>query len=292
MTELPLPLTPPECDLRDYPWMPIDCTRLLTSETWMLGTDSERVAALTLWIKSWHQQPAGSLPDNDRMLAVLSDNARGWGKVREHAMRGWIKCSDGRLYHPVVCEKAAEAWALKLAQRARTEAARAARKAGRNSVTETQGTHATEDVTMSVTDASNPLSQSEDVLSQPLSQSENGSTLPYQTRQELKEESKKDYFLNSLPREADAGLASTPPPAPQWPPDPHPSAVTATVGQVVAKLEGRHRDTRLPGPAKPIRTVEEQLQVLGGARRRNNVLTTEELAQARAALVKRAEVGA
>ncbi len=129
MTDLPAPLTPSDCDLRDYPWMPVDCTRLLTSETWMLGTAEQKVAAFTLWAKSWHQVPAGSLPSHDKMLEVMSEAGPAWKRVREHALRGWVKCSDGRLYHPVVAEKANESWRLKLAQRARTEAARAAKAA-------------------------------------------------------------------------------------------------------------------------------------------------------------------
>lgn len=150
------PLTPADCDLRDYPWMPLDCTRLLTSETWMLGTNDERVAALTLWIKSWHQMPAGSLPNNERMLAVLSEAGSKWPKVREHAMRGWVLCDDGRLYHPVVAEKANHSWGLKLAQRARTEAARAALEAKRRaargeSVAETVAVSVTESVTDTAT---------------------------------------------------------------------------------------------------------------------------------------------
>jgi hypothetical protein len=34
--------------------------------------------------------------------------------VRQGALRGWAKCDDGRLYHPVVAEKANEAWGQKL----------------------------------------------------------------------------------------------------------------------------------------------------------------------------------
>jgi hypothetical protein len=153
MTE---PLTPPDCDLRDYPWMPIDCTRLLTSETWMLGTSDQKVAAFTLWAKSWHQVPAGSLPNNDRMLAAMSEAGGRWNRVRDHALRGWVLCSDGRLYHPVVCEKARESWDRKLAQKARTAAARLAKlqklvdaltEASQPSVTTSVTETATEDVT-------------------------------------------------------------------------------------------------------------------------------------------------
>jgi len=44
--------------------------------------------------------------------------------VRDGALRGWVKCADGRLYHAVVAEKANEAWTAKLRQRLKTECAR------------------------------------------------------------------------------------------------------------------------------------------------------------------------
>ncbi|HCF3717120.1 TPA: DUF1376 domain-containing protein [Pseudomonas aeruginosa] len=110
---LPEPLTPTDCDLSTFAFMPLDVQRLLTSETWVLGSGDERAAAMTLWLASWHQVPAASVPDNDRMLAHLSQCAR-WDKVKAHVLRGWVKCSDGRLYHPVVAEKALESWVEKL----------------------------------------------------------------------------------------------------------------------------------------------------------------------------------
>jgi hypothetical protein len=111
--DLPQPLTPADCELREFPFMPLEVKRLLTSETWILGTGDERAAAITLWLESWHQVPAASLPDNDRMLDHLSQ-AKNWKKVKAHALRGWVRCSDGRLYHAVVAEKALEAWLSKL----------------------------------------------------------------------------------------------------------------------------------------------------------------------------------
>ncbi len=42
-------------------------------------------------------------------------------------LRGWIRCSDGRLYHPVVAEKALEAWVEKLTQRKSSAAGNAKR---------------------------------------------------------------------------------------------------------------------------------------------------------------------
>ena len=113
MNDLREPLTPPGCNLQDFAFMPLDVRRLLTSETWVLGTGDEKAAAMCLWLESWHQVPAGSLPDNPRMLAHLAQCSR-WDKVKQHVLRGWVRCRDGRLYHPVVAEKALEAWVEKL----------------------------------------------------------------------------------------------------------------------------------------------------------------------------------
>jgi hypothetical protein len=113
-TTLPDPLVPAEVDLRDFQGMWFDTDRLLKSETWQLGTSDEKAAAMTLWLESWHQVPAASLPSNDRMLGKLAQAER-WAKSKDGALRNWVACSDGRLYHPVVAEKALEAWIEKLA---------------------------------------------------------------------------------------------------------------------------------------------------------------------------------
>ncbi|WP_151721041.1 DUF1376 domain-containing protein [Acinetobacter ursingii] len=115
MSSSNIPLTPKECDVSNFPFMPLDIDRLLNSETWILGDDSEKVASMTLWLKSWSQIPAASIPNNDKMLAHLSGMGTKWKKVKEHALRGWVDGGDGRLYHPVVAEKALEAWIEKLA---------------------------------------------------------------------------------------------------------------------------------------------------------------------------------
>lgn len=108
---VPAPLTPPDCDLRGMPFMALDVVRLLDSDFFALTTGDEFKAGVALWCKSWNQLPAGSLPANDRVLAYLSGvGAAGWPSVREMALHGWIECTDGRLYHPTVAEKALEAW--------------------------------------------------------------------------------------------------------------------------------------------------------------------------------------
>lgn len=114
MTE---PLVPPEVDLRGLPWMRLDTSRLLDSDLFALSTGDEFKAAVALWCKSWTQEPAGSLPTDDRILAHLSGSGTKWKRVREMALRGWVECSDGRLYHPVVAEQALAAWEERVAYR-------------------------------------------------------------------------------------------------------------------------------------------------------------------------------
>ena len=128
------PLVPADVDLRDFPYMPLDVRRLLTSETWIDSADTPRVAhaAMCLWCESWHQVPAASLPDNDKVLARLAMcDVKTWRRIREDVLQGWVKCEDGLLYHPVVAEKALQSWAAKQAQRNRTKAATEAREAKR-----------------------------------------------------------------------------------------------------------------------------------------------------------------
>lgn len=151
MTVAAAPLVPADVDLRNFAFMPLEGRRLLTSETWILGTAEERCAALALWIEAWHQVPAASLPDNDRALAHLSQAGARWPRVRAHALRGWVKATDGRLYHPVIAEKALEAWSRKHAQRDRTAAARTAREARRLEKLRAESCAATISVTETVT---------------------------------------------------------------------------------------------------------------------------------------------
>jgi hypothetical protein len=124
---LPAPLTPPDCDLTDFEFMPLDVRRLRDSR-FTAAADAEAFrAGVLLWCASWHQVPAASVPDDDVELAQLAGYGRvvkEWVKTRPEALHGWIRCSDGRLYHPVVAEKAREAWQAKLRQRWSTECAR------------------------------------------------------------------------------------------------------------------------------------------------------------------------
>lgn len=151
MSVLSAPPIDPCCDLRGMPFMPLDIVRLFDSDLYALSTGDEFKAAFSLWGKAFLQVPAGSLPKEDRILAHLSGAGSKWAKVRDMALRGWVEASDGRLYHPVVVEKAKEAWAARLAQRARTEAARVARAASRNQHSQAVTTNVTSSVTENVT---------------------------------------------------------------------------------------------------------------------------------------------
>lgn len=130
---MPSPLVPAHIDLRDFQFMPLDVVRLRDSSLAMNANGNEFRAAVMLWCAAWHQVPAGSLPSDECNLATFAGYGRrnklkydkvGWGKVREGALRGFKTCSDGRLYHTVIAEKALEAWEGKLKLRFKRECER------------------------------------------------------------------------------------------------------------------------------------------------------------------------
>jgi hypothetical protein len=158
MSDLPAPLTQADCDLRNFAYMGLDVVRLRDSEMAAMADAEAFRANVIAWCVSWHQTPAASLPDDDVLLCRLlgyGRDVKGWLRTRE---AGFVKCSDGRLYHPVVAEKATEAWNAKRAQRDRTEAARLARQSQKTppnnvaSVTEKIAS-VTDDVTTYVTES-------------------------------------------------------------------------------------------------------------------------------------------
>ena len=131
---LPAPPLPATVDLRDFPYMPLDVVRLRDSDLAALETAEAFRAAVLLWAASWHQVPAASLPDDDRVLSNLAGFGRvvaEWRKVREGALRGFTRCADGRLYHLVVAEKAIDAWRSRLERRWRADQAAEKKRAGR-----------------------------------------------------------------------------------------------------------------------------------------------------------------
>ena len=119
MPGLARPLTPPDCDVRDYPRMMVDIRRLQDSAfnrkasanplAWMVGHK--------LWYRAFHQFPAGSLPTDEGELCSLAElglDMKAFRKAKPLALHGWKECSDGRLYHAFVAEVVLEAWVDKL----------------------------------------------------------------------------------------------------------------------------------------------------------------------------------
>lgn len=124
----PVPLVAAEVDLRGLGGFMLRTDRLLSSELVALCTPEEGWAALMLWTRAWQQQPAASLPNDERVLASFSKAGRRWPKVRDMAMRGFVLCSDNRWYHRVLAEEALEAWSRRLKFRERSDKANKAKK--------------------------------------------------------------------------------------------------------------------------------------------------------------------
>jgi uncharacterized protein YdaU (DUF1376 family) len=113
--QLPEPLTPPDCDLRDLDGFMLNVERLLASELWALSTGEEFKSAVALWCRAWKQVPAGSLPADKRVIASFAGMTKE-SLVNRHwhtVMRGFVLCSDGRWYHRTLCEDALRAWKMK-----------------------------------------------------------------------------------------------------------------------------------------------------------------------------------
>lgn len=129
MTE---PLTTIEHDIAGLDGFMLNTEKLMASELWALATGDEFKAAMGLWCRAWKQVPAGSLPNDERVLAAFSGAGRAWHKVRDVALRNFILCSDGRLYHTTLCEDVHRAHAAKKERQNRTKHATEARNAKRN----------------------------------------------------------------------------------------------------------------------------------------------------------------
>lgn len=129
MTE---PLTTLEHDVSGMDGFMLDTDKLMASELWALSSGEEFKAAIGLWCRAWKQKPAGSLPNDPKVLAAFSGAGPRWSKVKDVALRGFILCSDGRLYHKTLCEDVHRAAASKALRQERTRAATEARKSKRD----------------------------------------------------------------------------------------------------------------------------------------------------------------
>ncbi len=132
---LPAPLVPAEIDIAKLDGFMLDTRRVLSSELLALSSGDEFKAAVTLWCRAWQQRPAASLPNNPAILASFAGvTPQRWAKIKDMALRGFVLCSDGRLYHKVLAEDALRAWEALTKRHDRTKKATEARKKGRDDV--------------------------------------------------------------------------------------------------------------------------------------------------------------
>lgn len=111
-------------------WFPFYFDRLRKSKWWRRASDTARARNVMMWGEAFKSTPAGSLPDDDDELA----EAAGYGMdidaflaVKAEIMAPWTLCSDGRWYHPTVCEVVLDTWE-KTSERRRRDAERKARQ--------------------------------------------------------------------------------------------------------------------------------------------------------------------
>lgn len=109
--------------LSNHDWVPLYINRLLTSDFVAYavaeGRRGDIGTALLLWAECFKQDPAGSLPDDDVLLAQIARYGAelgGWRAVRRGVLHGWIPTlvegsgvkERARLGHPVIAEIAVE----------------------------------------------------------------------------------------------------------------------------------------------------------------------------------------
>lgn len=112
LSSLPAPPLPEDLDLSSLEYMPLVIGKLRRSKAWLKAKRRPELGfyMMNLWTTAWMERPAASLDDDDDVLAdAAMCSPEKWGEVREFAMHGFYKCSNGRLYHPFLVEQAEKA---------------------------------------------------------------------------------------------------------------------------------------------------------------------------------------
>ncbi|MEZ2297271.1 hypothetical protein [Variovorax sp. RCC_210] len=112
---------PYPADTRAKGWrFELDHERIEQSDTWALAPADVKPWLLMLWLSAWRQEPCGSLPNEDELIAVrIGMPMKTFAKVRSKLMRGWWEAEDGRLYHDTVTKRVLEMLAAREAERRR-----------------------------------------------------------------------------------------------------------------------------------------------------------------------------
>ncbi|PYE98931.1 uncharacterized protein DUF1376 [Rhizobium sp. PP-F2F-G38] len=144
-----------DIDVRCLPYMPLQIEQLRKSKTWLRCRRQPELGfhLMNLWMRAWHEVPAGSIEDDDDILAdAAMCSPEAWERLRPILLQGW-EAIDGRLYHRTVTELATEGFGKLRKNKQRTEAARRAAEERRVSAqSEDAENHVTEPVTENVTD--------------------------------------------------------------------------------------------------------------------------------------------
>lgn len=140
-----------ELDVQCLPYMPLQIERLRKSKAWLRCKRNPEIAfyMVNLWMRAWHEIPAGSIEDDDDVLAdAAMCTPEKWEELKDDILKGWER-RDGRVWHSTVTEIATESAGLLRRNKTRTAAAREAREQQRqSSVTDA----VTDNVTASVTE--------------------------------------------------------------------------------------------------------------------------------------------
>lgn len=112
---------PYPADVRAKGWrFELDHERIEQSDTWALAPADVKPWLLMLWLTAWRQEPCGSLPADDELIAAKTGMPlKTFAKVRGKLMRGWWQAEDGRLYHDTVTKRVLEMLAARDAERRR-----------------------------------------------------------------------------------------------------------------------------------------------------------------------------
>jgi hypothetical protein len=122
LSDAPEPLTPADCDCTDLDGFMLNVERLMASELVAVSSLEVVGAALLLWSRAWKQMPAASLPNDERVIAAFCKMPLPrFRKLRAEVLRGFVLCSDGRLYHRFLSAEAMRAFERKQAYRKRRE---------------------------------------------------------------------------------------------------------------------------------------------------------------------------
>ena len=83
----------------------IDVERLYQSKTWLIAPADLKPWLLRLWVESWRSIPVGAFEDDDELIAARIQMPENLFQAhRKILMRGWVRHSDGHLYHPTITE--------------------------------------------------------------------------------------------------------------------------------------------------------------------------------------------